>query len=73
MSRDLTQELDDLRGVVAAHAQEIVNLRAMINGRDRGLKMEVRQARLMEVDSLERDVGIEPRTAELRKVAKGRG
>jgi len=72
MSRDLPRELDELSDIIAAHAQEIATLRAMMNGRDRGVKLDLRQSWLMAVDTLERDLGIEPRTAELRKLAKGR-
>ena len=61
---------DELAEVVAQHAKEIVTLRAMINGRDRGLKLEQRRALLGLIGALERDLGIEPTTKELRDAAK---
>jgi len=39
---------------------------------NRHLLLQVRQAMLMVADSIERRCGITPRTAELRKLARGR-
>ena len=42
----------------------------MIDDTHRQLEMDKRQAFLMLVDSIERALGIEPRTAELRRIVK---
>ena len=63
-------DCEELAEIVAEHAKEIVTLRAMITGRDRGFKLELRHAHLMIVGALERDLGISPTTKELRDKAK---
>ena len=66
----MAENCNELSEIVAQHAKEIVTLRAMINGRDRGLMLELRHTLLMAVGTLERDVGISPTTKELRDAAR---
>ena len=69
----MAENCDELAEIVAQHAKEIVTLRAMINGRDRGLKLELRRGLLMIMGAMERDLDISPTTKELREKAKGGG
>jgi len=65
-----TCTFNELSEIVAQHAKEIVTLRAMINGRDRGLWLELRRALLQALGAIERDVDISPTTKELADAAK---